>query len=395
MVDKKSPLNDSSAIADKLIEAIERDSSITSSDSLSPKALKDNLPAVCHTVVQAIAKHNVDYLAIAEGNKGYTHGNTRSAQNFAPEEITREFFLLKKIVLEQLNTQLLNSSPSEIVDTIGLVDLIINKVMENCFHTYAVARKQQIEALHQQIFFTNQEIRRLIADHQDTLDYLAHEIKNPLTSIIGYSDLYLRQQAKYDSASDNLKHIQQVLQQGRNALRIVNDSVEIADYQQGNFKLKVRQIEICSLLDNIVRSLKNDIESKNIGVVAACSPENLIVTTDYLRLQQIVTNLLTNAIRYTRAGTIEVSCYRVDKQILEIRVADTGIGIPLEHRDRIFEPYFRSDVSQLEVPEGVGLGLAIVAQLVSILGGKIRLDSEVNVGSTFIVQIPVTIRDVD
>ena len=389
MVDKKS-LDDGSVIAAKLVRAIERDSSIASSDSLSFEALRDNLPAVCNTVVRAIAEHNVNFLATAQSDGGCKHGSTRSAQNFTPEEIIREFFLLKKIVLEQLKPQLLNSSPTEVIDLISLVDLIINKVMENCFNSYAVSRKQQLESLHQQIFFTHQEIRRLIADHQDSLEYLAHEIKNPLTSIIGYSDLYLRQQKKYDSATD-IRHIQQVLQQGRNALRIVNDTVELADYQQGNFKLKVRRIEICTLLEDIVLSLRSDIEAKNIYLITACSPENLIVRTDYLRLQQIITNLLTNAVRYTAAGTIEVGCYRISESLLEIKVADTGIGIPVQHRDRIFEPYFRSDISQIDVPEGVGLGLAIVSQLVNILGGKIRLDSEIDVGSTFIVQIPVTI----
>ena len=390
MVDKKS-LDDGNVIAAKLVRAIEQDSSITSSNSLSFEALKNHLPAVCHTIVRAIAEHDVSFLAIAESDEICQHGNTRSAQNFAPEEIIREFFLLKKIVLKQLETQLLNSSPTEIIDLIGLVDLVINKVMENCFNSYVVSRRQQLESLHQQIFFTHQEIRRLIADRQDSLEYLAHEIKNPLTSIIGYSDLYIRQQKKYDSATDNLRHIQQVLQQGRNALRIVNDTVELADYQQGNFKLKVRRIEICTLLEDIVLSLRSDIEAKNIYLITACNPENLIVKTDYLRLQQIVTNLLTNAIRYTAAGTIEVSCYRICENLLEIKVADTGIGIPVQHRDRIFEPYFRSDLSQVDVPEGVGLGLAIVSQLVDILGGKIRLDSKIDVGSTFIVQIPVTI----
>ena len=391
MVNRKSPLDDGSEIAAKLVRAIEQDSNITSSNSLSVEALRDNLPAVCHTVVKAIAEHDTSFSAIAEFDGGRKHGNTRSAQNFAPEELAREFFLLKRIVMEQLKPQLINSSPTEIIDTIDLVDLIINKVMENCFNSYAISRKQQIEALHQQIFFTNQEIRRLIADHQDSLEYLAHEIKNPLTSIIGYSDLYLRQQVSYDPATDNLKHIEQVLQQGRNALRIVNDTVELADYQQGNFKLKVRQIEICALLEDIVLSLKSDIEAKNICLVTACKPEKLIVKTDYLRLQQIVTNLLTNAVRYTAAGTIEVSCYRISNDLLEIKVADTGIGIPVQYRERIFEPYFRSDLSQINVPEGVGLGLAIVSQLVDILGGKISLNSEVDVGSTFIVQIPVTI----
>ncbi|MEL6496223.1 MAG: sensor histidine kinase [Cyanobacteria bacterium J06623_7] len=391
MVDRNFSLDDSDSIAVRLIQAIQQDSTITSSDFLTQEAIRDNLPALCRTVVRAIAEHNVDFMVIAEVDGEQKHGVNRLAQNFTLEEITREFFLLKKIIIERLKPQLLERSVTEAIDSMALVDLIINRIMDNCFESYAAARQVQVEALHQQIYFTNQEIRRLVVDHQDNLEYLAHEIKNPLTSIIGYSDLYLRQQKEYAATTNNLKHIKQVLQQGRNALRIVNDSVELAEYQQGNFKLKVGRIEICTLLEDIVLSLKSDVEAKNIHLITACNPENLVIKTDYLRLQQIVTNLLTNAIRYTIAGTIEVICNRVEENLLEIKVADTGVGIAPQHRDRVFEPRFRSNLSQQNVPEGVGLGLAIVSQLVDILGGNIKLDSELGMGSTFTVQIPVII----
>lgn len=380
-------------IIEKLIEAIANDSKIASSCSLSPEAVRDNLPAICRTLIKAIANQNLALLDANGLDGGSEHGETRSAQDFEPEEIVREFFLLKQIILSELKPQLLAGSTTEALGYLSLIDLAIDKVMENCFSQYAKRRKQQIDSLHQQIFLTNQEISRLLAEHQDSLDYLIHEIKNPLTSIIGYSDLYLRQQQGQDnnnSTLPNLEHIQQVLYQGRNILRLINDTLELSAYQKGDLKLRPKEIDVCLLLEDITSSLKPNLEAKQLKLITSCLPQKLVIESDALRIQQIITNLLTNAIRYTKKGKITLSCSQVTPNELEIRIVDTGVGIADNNRDRIFEPYFRSDLSQESVPEGIGLGLAIVAQLVNLLDGKIELYSEVNIGSTFVVKIPVT-----
>ena len=378
-------------IADRLIEAIEKDSKIASTCSLSIQAIRDNLPAVCETIIKTIADNDLSLVGVETEDRGSKHGITRSAQNFEPEEIVREFFLLKQIILAELKPQLLKSSPAQIVERLALVDLTIDRVMENCFENYAKCRQQQIDNLHQQIFLTNQEISRLLAEHQDSLRYLVHEIKNPLTSIIGYSDLYLRQQRQNSIATANLEHIQQVLYQGRNVLRLINDTLELSSCQKGDLKLRIDEIDVCLLLEDITVSLKPTLEAKNLNLVASCLPEKLVIQSDSLRIQQIITNLLTNAIRYTVSGTITLTCSRTPENDLEIKITDTGVGISWQNRDRIFEPYFRSNSSQAKVPEGIGMGLAIVSQLVNLLRGEIELTSEVNVGSTFTVTIPINL----
>lgn len=367
------------------------DEQITSSDALNYHAIKDNLPAVCETITQVIYNHNLNVLAASDLDRGSKHGSTRSEQDFEPEEVAREFFLLKQIVLQELEPQLLKTSVAAALEQINLVDIAINKVMENCFSSYAKKRKQRIESLHQQILLTNQEINRVIAEHQDIYDYLVHEIKNPLTSIIGYSDLYLRQQRTDNVSNDNLEHIQQVLHQGRNILRLINDTVELSAYQQGNFKLRAQNIDVCVLLEDVIISLKPSIDAKQLRLITSCDPQQLMIRSDALRLQQIITNLLSNSIRYTVEGTINLTCRLVKSdraEYLEIKITDTGVGIPPQDCARIFEPYFRSNVSQANVPDGIGLGLAIVSQLVNVLGGEIQLSSQINVGSTFVVKIP-------
>ncbi|MEM7760982.1 MAG: sensor histidine kinase [Cyanobacteria bacterium P01_A01_bin.40] len=382
-------------IANRLIKAMEEDEQITSSRTLSFGALRDSLPEICQTIVEIVTSTNPDIettslsLYASESNgQGTKHGYTRWTQNFDPEEIVREFFLLKKILISELKPQLLANSPEKIIDKLALIDTVINRIMENSFQSYAELKKRQLENLHQQIFLTNQELTRLIADHQESLSYLVHEIKNPLTSIIGYSDLFLRQQEK-DNSITNLQHIQQVLQQGREILRLVNDTSEISSFKKGDFPLRIKQVNMCSLLENITLGLKSSIEAKNLKLITSCNPQKLLVKSDSLRIQQIITNLLINAIRYTPQGTIEVTCRKVDAKLLEIKVTDTGIGISQSEQQRIFEPYVRGQNSNIKAIKGLGLGLAIVAQLVSTLGGEIKLSSEIDVGSIFTVTIPL------
>ena len=385
--------NYSLAIAEKLIKAIEEDDLIASSCSLSSRALRDNLPEICQAVVETVISKNSH---IEQNNplseldrvgQGTKHGYVRSTQNFKIEELVREFSLLKQVAIEELKPLLLSYSPEKVIEKLSSIDRTLDRIVENSFQSYATVRKRQIDDLRQQVFLTKQELTRLIAAHQESLSYLVHEIKNPLTSIIGYSDLFLRQQQ--DDSIGNLSHIQQVLQQGRKVLRLVNDTSEISAFKQGNFQVRPKEVDVCALLENITLCLKSSVEAKQLELITSCQPERLIVNSDSLRLQQIITNLLINAIRYTQVGKIELSCCLVNVQQLEIRVADTGIGISESERERIFEPYFRGKQSQSNAPEGIGLGLAIVAQLVASLNGNIQLNSELGKGSVFTVKIPL------
>jgi len=120
----------------------------------------------------------------------------------------------------------------------------------------------------------------------------------------------------------------------------------------------------------------------------ASAPEEVV--TDSLRLQQIVTNLISNAIRYTPAGKISVKCWTLDRERWAIAVTDTGVGIAPQEQQRVFEPYFQAGT--ITVSESTGLGLAIVSRLVKLLQGKIELVSEVEVGSTFTVTFPLRVK---
>ena len=379
-------------ISDDWIKAIIEDESITSSSKLKFSSIKDHIPQLLQAAFKAFIGETNIKRDNSDEHQGKKHGFSRAVQDFDIEEIAREYYLLKQILFARLKEDLLASSPQEIIDAIANLNQVIDKMMANSFQSYTQRRLNQLENLHSQLLLTNQELTRLVEDHKDNLSYLTHEIKNPLTSIIGYSDLFLRQQQikPINSTVDNLRHIEQVLIQGRKMLRLVNDTVEISSYSKGKIKLTPRPVNVCELLDSVAISLKSEIEAKDLQLIANCTPQPLEIQTDSLRLQQIISNLVSNAIRYTESGTITIFCEQIKHDRFKIEVSDTGIGISKADCQRIFEPYFRvTQTDRCIIPEGLGLGLAIVAQLVRLLDGKIQLESKINVGSTFTVILPI------
>jgi hypothetical protein len=253
----------------------------------------------------------------------------------------------------------------------------------------------ELEHLQSQLTLNNQELTRLVRANQDNLSHLAHELKSPLTSIIGYSDLFLRQQQQKNEVKDtfaNLEHIERVLRSGRQLLRLINDALEISRYEAGQMKLQPAATDVCALINDVIEMLEPMARAKELQMLVNCDRAPEQVVTDALRLQQILTNLVSNAIRYSNSGTVKVTCQVLNDNSWVIAVSDTGVGIAPKDQEHIFEPYVRGDSMQSHPPDSTGLGLAIVSRLVKLLQGKIELLSEVGVGSTFTVIFPLAVK---
>ncbi|HEY9861868.1 MAG TPA: ATP-binding protein, partial [Candidatus Obscuribacterales bacterium] len=150
--------------------------------------------------------------------------------------------------------------------------------------------------------------------------------------------------------------------------------------------------EVRYIVKDVVEMLTPLADTKSLEIVIDCDRSPETVFTDPLRLQQILTNLLSNAIRYTESGTIWLTCQTLDDCQWSLAVKDTGIGISPEEQSLVFDPFYRAENNDVHVPDSTGLGLAIVSQLVNLMQGKITLTSEVGVGSTFTVILPLAIK---
>ncbi len=382
-------------IIQQWVEAVRRDQKIKSANHLPRSAIQNHIEYVLQALATVLSQHQENETQpIVEAS--LDHGTLRAEQGFDAAEIAREYSLLRNVIWVILEPELLQVSAQEVMRTVRLIDIVLDEAIACCFQSYTQQRLVELERLQNQLTLNNQELTRLVRANQDNLSFLAHELKNPLTSIIGYSDLFLRQQRQKIEEKDtygNLEHIDRVLRNGRLLLRLINDVLEISRYEAGTMKLKLQPTNVRELINNVYEMLEPLAGGKDLQMVVDCDRAPVSVFTDSLRLQQIVTNLISNAIRYTESGTIKIRCTQPGNDQWAIAVSDTGIGIKPEDQARIFDPYFRvSSSNQSYLPDSTGLGLAIVLRLVKLLQGEIDVISQVGVGSTFTVTLPLEIN---
>lgn len=381
------------AILNKWVLAVRKDRRIESADELSYGAIKDHIPDVLKAIVTVLSKdqgNDIRSIVIAS----WQHGAIRAIQGFDPEEIAREYHQLRTVIFEIIEVDLLQGTPTDIIRAMRLINAVIDEAIARCFHSYVRERLRELEHLHSSLSLHNEELTRLVNANRENISQLAHDLKHPLASIISYSDLFLREQRKTNVKDNytNLEHIERVLRNGRHLLRLINDLLDISRFDAGKVKLKLAPTDVCELINNVREMLEPLAVGKNLHIVVDCDSTPKQIITDSFQLQQVVINLVSNAIRYTESGSISIVSQVLDNDKWAIAVSDTGVGIAPEDQCLIFQPFSRAASSQMSyLPDSTGLGLAIVSRLVKLLQGEINVVSEVGVGSTFTVTLPFVI----
>jgi PAS domain S-box-containing protein len=244
---------------------------------------------------------------------------------------------------------------------------------------------------------SNLEKAKLIAESaskakSEFLAVMSHEIRTPIHGIIGMAEL-LEDAKLSDLERENLEGLKN---SADSLLYIINDILDFSKIEAGNMELESISLDIREVIFKAVRTINFSKNSSKIDFsydIDKNIPKYIL--GDSIRLKQILLNLLSNAFKFTEKGKVELKVYPIEidetKALLEFSVSDTGIGISNEKIVRLFEKFHQLDSSTTREYGGTGLGLSIVKSLIELMGGDIRVESEVGKGSNFIFQVPFTI----
>ncbi len=256
-------------------------------------------------------------------------------------------------------------------DGLELIALVCRDISD-----YVAAREELLQALEKE-----REATRLKSEF---LANVNHELRTPLNAIIGMTELLLESPL----SGEQREYVETVHRASHDLLEMIEDILDLEKVEAGKLELRPETFDPQKLVDNVAGLFAKSAREKGIEIAVACDPAlPPSLVGDSSRIRQVLVNLVSNAVKFTPSGhvTIRAEClgWRDSRAQIRFAVEDSGIGIPGDKREMIFERFSQVDGSPTRSHEGVGLGLAIVKDLVELMGGELGVDSEVGRGSTF------------
>lgn len=213
---------------------------------------------------------------------------------------------------------------------------------------------------------------------------IAHELRAPLTAMRGYASM-IRQKA--DISDDARTYATRIEESSERLVTVVSDLLDVARIQSGKMKIEPKRIDVLPVVTSVLEAMRATALEKQIELIQEGETTQLIMEVDSKRLHQALTNLVSNAIKYTPSGSIAIALTDLGKRV-EIRVKDTGMGISADNQKSLFAPFFRVKHSEVDAIVGTGLGMLITKQLIELMGGSIGVESIKGVGTHVVITLP-------
>src|ERR1700726_785991 len=251
-------------------------------------------------------------------------------------------------------------------------------------------RKRMEGELHKAIWASEQATRA----KSDFLASMSHELRTPLNAIIGYSEILFEdaQSAERESEMEDLGKIQDA---GKHLLGLIDNILDLSKIEAGKMTLYLETFELRPMIDSVAATVAPLAKKTGNALVVDCAGEVGSIQSDLTKMRQILFNLLSNACKFTRNGTITLTALRdVDGAVdwIEFQVRDTGIGMTPDQQAKVFEAFTQADASTTRTYGGTGLGLAITKSFCRLMGGDVTLASEAGKGTTFTIRLPAVTR---
>lgn len=290
----------------------------------------------------------------------------------------------------------LGIDPDEYAEAVKKVPIVSKRQLERAAHSLYVfaTALSNIAYKGYALYQSNLEIEKASHMKSDFLANMSHEIRTPMNAVMGLADLALREEMSLAAR----EYIHQIKASSKNLLVIINDILDFSKVESGKMDIVEVEYEPLSLINDLTSVVNSRIGSKPIEFtmdIAPDLPQSLY--GDSVRIHQIILNLLTNAVKFTRQGEVHLKIdfdrKNNDTVIMKTEISDTGIGIKKEDMHKLFNSFQQVDSKRNRNIEGTGLGLAISQQLLALMGGKISVESEYEKGTTFFFELPQKIID--
>lgn len=252
--------------------------------------------------------------------------------------------------------------------------------------------KNRLEDQNNELVETNKKLEEVQSFRNQFYNNITHELRTPLSGILGVT--HLIKPLVQDNEALSL-HTEFIEDNTKNLLTVINQLLDIAKIDSGKLPISLQKIPLILPINDMENLAKSLLAKKpEVKFIKNVETPERLVYTDYTKMRQILTNIIGNAVKFTKEGEIEISAKIVDNKKLRIVIRDTGIGIKEEYLDKIFEPFIQADSSNTREFKGTGLGLAITKKLVELLSGEIKVDSKFGEGCKVILDFKLLKKEV-
>lgn len=283
----------------------------------------------------------------------------------------------------------------EIIKDLYLLDFIKEGLKKDIYeklefeksNKYYLICKNSIEKTKEKVFtiFDITSIKKFEEIKRDFVKDASHELKTPITVIKGFIETI-------ESEVKSKNYLEIIKRNIDRMINIINDLLLLSKLEEKK-EIEIKKFDFKETIERTIKIFENKIKEKGLQLIVDIKTEDTNIFGDEFKIEQVLINLIDNAINYTDKGFIKISFYRDEKNNAIFEIEDSGIGIPKEHLNRIFERFYVVNKSRSRKTGGTGLGLSIVKHIVSLHNGKIEVDSEVGRGTTFKITLPQNLTE--
>ncbi len=351
-------------------------------DQIKTFAIGDGIPGQCAAELRTLEINNLpaaSKFALETGLVEITPRYVIALPLLFQDKLLGVLVLGAMHAFDELKKEIIHDS----VPQIGVA--ITNAMNDEASQTLSIEIAKRNEELRSK----NEELERAYRVKSDFLAGMSHELRTPLNSVIGFSSVLLSSKSDPMTAEQRMA-LEKILRNGKHLLELINDILDLSKIQAGRMTITIETDDVSSILSTTLLTVEPLARAKNLEITSNVTADVTKLTTDIVKLRQILVNLVSNAVKFTEEGEISVKVFS-QNGLIAFAVKDSGIGIEKNNFEMIFEEFRQVEGRSAPKNRGTGLGLAISRRLARLLGGDLTVESDLGKGSTFTLAIPPVI----